>query len=99
MAQYYIGWIHYSQSDFPSAMNDFDAVLEKYPDNNNKMADAFYYKGLTLVKMKAAHGGVPGIYRALSRASSTNSLAPPGMQPTEGHGQALPHRWNACPGP
>ena len=41
-AQYYIGWIHYSQADYPSAANDFDAVLEKYPDNNNKMADAFY---------------------------------------------------------
>jgi TolA-binding protein len=26
-------------------------VLEKYPENNNKMGDAFYYKGLTLVKL------------------------------------------------
>jgi TolA-binding protein len=50
-AQYYIGWIHYSQGDYPSALKDFDAVLEKYPDNNNKMADAFFYKGMTLVKM------------------------------------------------
>lgn len=50
-AQYYIGWIHYSQADYPAAVQDFDAVLEKYPDNNNKMPDAFYYKGLALVKM------------------------------------------------
>ncbi|HKE25799.1 MAG TPA: tetratricopeptide repeat protein [Bryobacteraceae bacterium] len=50
-AQYYIGWIHYSQGDYPSALKDFDAVLEKYPDNNNKKADAFYYKGMTLTKM------------------------------------------------
>jgi tol-pal system protein YbgF len=49
-AQYYIGTIHYSQGDYPTAARDFDAVLEQYPDNN-KMPDAFYYKGLTLVKM------------------------------------------------
>lgn len=50
-AQFYIGSIHYTQGDYPTALHDFDTVLEKYPDNNNKMADAFYYKGLALVKM------------------------------------------------
>jgi len=50
-AQYYIGWIHYSQGDYPTAARDFDAVLEQYPDSNTKMQDAFFYKGMTLIKM------------------------------------------------
>ncbi len=49
-AQFYIGEIHYSQADFENALGDFDAVLEKYPENN-KTADALYMKGQTLVKM------------------------------------------------
>lgn len=50
-AQYYIGWIHYSEGDYPTALKDFDAVLEQYPDNNNKIQDAAFYKGMTLMKM------------------------------------------------
>lgn len=46
-AQYYIGEIHYSQSQFDVAIQDFDKVLEAYP-NNNKTADAHYMKGKTL---------------------------------------------------
>jgi len=49
-AQFYIGEIHYSQADFESALAEFDAVLEKYPENN-KTPDALYMKGLTLVKL------------------------------------------------
>ena len=49
-AQYYIGTIHFAQADYPTALQDFDAVLEKYSDNN-KTADAWLYKGDTLVKM------------------------------------------------
>lgn len=50
-AQFYIGAIHYAQEDYTQAVKDFDMVLEKYPDNNNKMGDAFYYKGMTLIKL------------------------------------------------
>ena len=49
-AQFFIGVIHYSQSNYDQALNDFDAVTEKYQDNN-KTPDALYYKGLTLLKM------------------------------------------------
>jgi len=49
-AQYYIGTIHLAQSDFPTALQDFDMVLEKYSDNN-KTPGALFYKGETLVKM------------------------------------------------
>jgi len=49
-AQYYIGWIHYSQMDYDQALKDFDLVLEKYEDNN-KVPDSLYYKGMCLVKL------------------------------------------------
>jgi tol-pal system protein YbgF len=49
-AQFYIGYIHFNQNDLESALADFDAVLEKYSDNN-KTPDAMLMKGKTLVKM------------------------------------------------
>ena len=49
-AQFYIGVIHSLQGDNESAVQDFDAVLEKYPDNN-KTPDALFAKGLALVKL------------------------------------------------
>jgi len=49
-AQYDIGIIHYTQGNLEAALADFDAVLEKYPDNN-KTPDALLMKGKTLVKM------------------------------------------------
>jgi TolA-binding protein len=49
-AQYYIGTIHSLQGDNETAVQDFDTVLEKYPDNS-KTPDALYSKGLALVKL------------------------------------------------
>jgi tol-pal system protein YbgF len=49
-AQFYIGQIHYSQSQFDDAIKDFDTVLEAYPANN-KTADAHYMKGKTLFQL------------------------------------------------
>jgi tol-pal system protein YbgF len=49
-AQYFIGTIHLAQNDYPTALQDFDNVLEKYSDNN-KTPGALFYKGETLVKM------------------------------------------------
>jgi TolA-binding protein len=49
-AQFYIGVIHQTQGDYEAAVQDFDAVLEKYPDNN-KTADAMFAKGNALVKL------------------------------------------------
>jgi TolA-binding protein len=74
-AQYYIGWIHYSQGDYPTALHDFDAVLEKYPDNNNKMPDAFYYKGMTLIKMSQRTAASEEFIQLIQRFPSS-SVAP-----------------------
>ena len=48
-AQFYIGQIHYDKNEFGPALQAFDAVLEKYPENN-KTADATYMKGMALLK-------------------------------------------------
>jgi TolA-binding protein len=57
-AQYKIASIHYSQKNYEAAVQEFDMVLEKYPENA-KTKDAMYYKGLSLValgKRSQAHG-------------------------------------------
>ena len=48
-AQFYIGQIHYDKNEFAPALQAFDTVLEKYPENN-KTADATYMKGMALLK-------------------------------------------------
>src|SRR5690606_37337641 len=48
-AQYYIGAIHYDKNEFAPAIQAFDSVLERYPENN-RTADAMYMKGMALLK-------------------------------------------------
>lgn len=47
-AQFYIGFIHYGQKDFETAVQDFQNVVEKYPDDTTRVPEAMYYKGLSL---------------------------------------------------
>jgi TolA-binding protein len=49
-AQFFIGKIHEAQGDNEAAVQDYDTVIEKYPDNS-KTADAFFAKGVALVKL------------------------------------------------
>ncbi len=50
VAQYYIGWIRYSQGDYENAVKELDVVLERYPENP-RTPDAMYYKGLSLIRL------------------------------------------------
>ena len=50
-AQFYIGLIHYNQGSYQTAEQNFDEVLEKYPTDNRRVPQAFYYKGMSLLKM------------------------------------------------
>ena len=50
-AQYYIAWIHSSQGDLENAVKEFDMVIDKWPDNNNKIPDAMFGKGQALMKL------------------------------------------------
>ncbi len=47
-AQYYVGDIYYRKQDYADAVQNFDAVLEHYGDNN-KTGDAQYMKGMSLL--------------------------------------------------
>jgi TolA-binding protein len=70
-AQFYIAFIHYSQGDYDNALKEFDAVLEKYPDDtNNKIPDALYYKGMTLVKLGRRTQGANEFLELLKRFPS-----------------------------
>jgi TolA-binding protein len=57
-AQFYIGSIHYSQKNYDAAVNDFDTLIEKYPDTPSITAQAHWYKGKSLV---ASGKRMPGI--------------------------------------
>jgi len=48
-AQYNIGQIYYDKNDFANAIPAFDAVLERFAENN-KTPDAMYMKGMALLK-------------------------------------------------
>jgi TolA-binding protein len=58
-AQYNIGLIHFDQKDWPNALKDFDAVLERYSTatNDSKAPDALLMKGRTLVNMDRRNDG------------------------------------------
>jgi TolA-binding protein len=47
-AQYYLADIYYRKQDYNDAMQNFDAVLEKYSDNR-RTPDAHYMKGMCLM--------------------------------------------------
>jgi TolA-binding protein len=47
-AQFYIGFIHYGQNDYETAAQDFESVVEKYPDDATRVPEAMYYKGMSL---------------------------------------------------
>ncbi len=72
-AQYYVGEIYYTRKDYENALQAFDAVLERFPDNN-KTLDAMYMKGRTLFQMgertKAANE-----YRAVYARNPRSDLA------------------------
>jgi TolA-binding protein len=73
-AQFYIAWIHASQGDYESALEEYDLVLEKYPDNN-KTADALYGKGIALTKLGRRTDGARE-FQELMKRFPTNALAP-----------------------
>ena len=70
-AQFNIGVIHYTQKDLETALADFDAVLEKYPDNP-KTPDALLMKGKTLVGMGRPTQGAAEFRELIKRFPNTD---------------------------
>lgn len=66
-AQYYIGEINFLRKQYDDALAAFDAVLERYPENN-KTLDALYMKGRTLVLMGQKTAGAEEFQEVVARA-------------------------------
>ena len=56
-AQYYLGEIDYNRANYPSAIHNFDLVLERYPENP-KTADAHLMKAYALLKANQGNRAV-----------------------------------------
>ena len=66
-AQFYIGFIHYGQKDFETAVQDFENVVEKYPDDSVRVPEAMYYKGLSLQRITGHKTEASQEYKELIR--------------------------------
>ncbi len=73
-AQFYIGYIHFSQNNFDQAASDFDMVLEKYPVNN-KTRDAMLYKGQSYVKAGHKTQGADEFKELIAQFPKTDQAA------------------------
>jgi len=75
-AQFWVGDLCFRQGDFDNAQKAFDLVLAKYPANN-KTPDAFYMKGMTLVKLGQRTAGAKEFQEVIRRyphsAAATNA--------------------------
>jgi len=87
-AQYQIGEIYYQNGDYEPALKAFDALLEKYPENN-KTRDGMYMKAMSLAKLGRrteaarqfqelidAYPGSEQALRAKAQLKSLNLAAP-----------------------
>ncbi len=66
-AQFYIGEINFLRKQYEDALGAFDAVLERYPDNN-KTLDALYMKGRALVLTGQKTAGADEFREVIQRA-------------------------------
>lgn len=55
-AQFWIGYIHFTQGDYDDAVKEFDQVLVQFSPNT-KTPDAYFWKGATLVKLGQRNNG------------------------------------------
>lgn len=72
-AQYYIGEINYNRKEYEAALQAFDAVLERFPENN-KTLDAMYMKGRALVQLGEKTQGAEE-FRNVIRQAPNSELA------------------------
>jgi tol-pal system protein YbgF len=77
-AQFWIGHIYFAQGDYENAVKAFDAVLERYHDNN-KTPDAMLWKGKSLVKLDKRNAGAKEFRELVQRypgsEAATNARA------------------------
>lgn len=71
-AQYYVGEVFFAQKQFDPALQAFDAVLERYPQNA-KTNDARFMKGRTLVEMGDRNAGADEFRALISEAPNSDA--------------------------
>jgi TolA-binding protein len=71
-AQFYVAMAHYNQKNYDDAVKEFDMVLEKYGDNNNKSGEALLYKGKALVASGRRTQGANEFQEVISRYPNTD---------------------------
>lgn len=77
-AQYYLGEIDYNRQNYTGAIQAFDAVLERYPDNP-KTPDAHYMKAMALLKSNQRNKAVQE-FRILVQNYSHTDVARKALQ-------------------
>ena len=84
-AQFYIASIHASQGDYDSAIREYDMVIQKFPDNNNKIAEAMYGKGMALIRVGRRTDGSK-VLQDLIKTYPRNDVAPKACDQLKGMG-------------
>lgn len=73
-AQYYVGDIYYQKGDYEDAVKAFDAVNEKFGDNN-KTASAHFMKGRAMVKLGHRDAAAKEFREVATRAADPDLVA------------------------
>jgi len=94
-AQYYIGWIRYSQGDYENAVKELDVVLEKFSENT-RTPDAMYYKGLSLMRLQRKTDASKEFIN-LAKKYPRNDLAPKACEQLKYLGMNCPTARAAAP--
>jgi len=82
MAQYLIASIYYSQSNYEGAIKEFDNLIQNFPASN-RIPDAMYYKGQSLVELGRSSEAAETI-RELKRRFPNNEFAKKPLAPRRG---------------
>jgi len=82
MAQYLIASIYYSQSNYEGAIKEFDNLIQNFPASN-RIPDAMYYKGQSLVELGRSSEAAETI-RELKRRFPNNEFSKKPLAPRRG---------------
>lgn len=88
-AQYYIGEIAYNRGDYTGAVQAFDAVLERYPENP-KTPDAHWMKGMALLKSRQVNRAVQEFRALVAKYPHTDDARKAQEQLRELHAASTP---------
>ncbi len=73
-ALFWIGYLHYTQSDYDSAVKDFDQVLVQFSPNN-KTPDAYLWKGMALVKLGQRTAGAKEFHQVINKYPGSDAAS------------------------